>query len=124
MVKYAWSLSSIKVVASIKSYVIGNAICGTHNVAFMRCYAPCIHVVRTRYAATPVIKASVQIDKRLFHPPLITRYVIYHAPVYDARGQNEYSRTAAPRRSIVRLRSITLPVFFIIDAVHRTLILN
>lgn len=38
-IKYAESLSSGKVEPNIKSYVIGNAICGTHNVAFVRRYA-------------------------------------------------------------------------------------
>lgn len=43
--------------------------------------------------ARSVIKASAQTDKHSFRPPLITRRVIYHAHVYNARVKtNLYGR--------------------------------
>lgn len=40
-----------------------------------------------------MIKASAQTDKHSFHPTLITRCVIYHAHVYNARVKtNLYGR--------------------------------
>lgn len=88
----------------IKSYVIGNAICGAHNVAFMRWYASaCVSALCGRR----VIKASAQTDKRLSRPPLITRYVIYHrgrARMMQG-GRNEFTCTAAPVQLFATLLS-------------------
>lgn len=87
---------------SRKSYTcscaIGNAICEMHNVAFMWSYT-CTRADTHAFTvcvctyARSVIKASAQTDKHSFRPTLITRCVIYHAHVYNARVKtNLYGR--------------------------------
>ena len=75
----------------IKSYVIGNAICGAHNVAFMRW---CTH--RRAWAALcgrRVIKASAQTDKRLSRPTL---FITVAARVW-CKGVETNLRVPRPR---------------------------
>lgn len=52
-----------------------------------------IRAHRVYTCARSVIKVSAQTDKHSFHPTLITRCVIYHAHVYNARVKtNLYGR--------------------------------
>lgn len=78
----------------------------------------CVHTGATavRYARAYVPGGDkgvcAETDKHSFRPSLITRCVIYHARVYNAKGQNEFTR---PHR-IVR-RALLSRAVLIIDAI-------